>query len=142
MTLKSTLARGTAGPDVRDPAEHYVLGGGPVAELVARRLSDDGHTVAIVDESYAAADLRGHKGDPTDVETLKAAGLSAAATVFVATGEDHRNLLIAQLVRAHFDVASTVVLVNHPDRFESIAAAGHQTICASSALADALIGER
>jgi Trk K+ transport system NAD-binding subunit len=109
--------------------------------LVSRRLIADGHTAVIVDESYSSSEIRGHRGDPANVQTLKDAGLSQTSTVIVATANDRRNLLIAQLARAHFDVSRTIVLVNHPDRYEPLADAGHQTVCATTVLTDAIVGD-
>jgi len=56
----------------------------------------------------------------------------------VATPDDGRNLLVAQLVRTRFDVGGVFVLVHTPDRSDPVAEAGHEPICATSALADAV----
>jgi trk system potassium uptake protein TrkA len=120
-------------------ADHYVLGGGRVGSAVARRLRTDGHAVGVVDESYLPAELPGFRSDPTDVETLEEAGLSNATTVVVATRSDARNLLVAQLVRARFDVPRIVVLTNDPERLTAVAEAGHDPVCATAALSEALV---
>lgn len=122
-----------------EEATYYVLGGGHVGFAVAQRLQADGHTVKLVDESYDPSELSGRQGDPADVQTLEDAGVAAASTVVVAAQSDHRSLLIAQLVRVHFDVPQIVVLVNLPSRLDLLTEAGHEPVCATTALSDALI---
>lgn len=138
--MKPNLVTGNEPPNDAGETEYYVLGGGPVGEAVAERLSADGHTTTIVDESYDSSELPGREGDPADIQTLKEAGLSDGATVIVATRRDRRNLLIAQLVRAHFDVSRILVLVNVPNRYDVLVEAGHEPVCATTVLSDALVG--
>ena len=122
-----------------EQSAHYVLGGRHLGYAVARRLRADGHAVCVVDESHDRSETPGFRGDPADIRTLEAAGVGSASTVIVATGSDSRNLLIAQLVRANFDVKNVVVLVNTPDRVEIFTEAGHHPVCATSALSDTLV---
>jgi trk system potassium uptake protein TrkA len=122
-------------------SEYYVLGGGRVGEAVAERLSADGYPTSLVDESYDSSGLSGTRGDPADVRVLEEAGLSGASTVVVATQLDRRNFLIAQLVRSHFDVSRVLVLANVPERSDSLAEAGHETVCATTALSEALVDD-
>lgn len=120
-------------------AEYYVLGGNHLGASVARRLQAAGHVVRFVDETHSG-ELPGRRGNPQDVRLLEAAGLSEASTVIVVTPHDSRNLLIAQLVRTHFDVSEVLVLVNRPERHELAVDIGHRTVCATTALADEIIG--
>lgn len=120
---------------------YFILGGGELGEAIARRLQSDGYSVRVVDETYDAATVPGHRGDPADRRTLEAAGLSSAVGVIVATDTDSRNLLIAQLVAVNFDVDEVVVLVNGPERGDAIEAVGYQTICATTALSSAVATE-
>lgn len=125
-------------PTDREKSTYYVLGGKHLGSAVARRLRADGHPVRVVNESYDRSDTLGVRGDPTDVRTLEAAGVATASTVVVATESDSRNLLIAQLVRACFDVTNIIMLTNIPDRLDVFREAGHEPVCATSALSDAL----
>ena len=120
-------------------ATYYVLGGTHVGESVARRLHAAGHSVRFVDETCDSAEIPGIRGDPADIRVLKDAGISDTSTVVVATPRDTRNLLIAQLVRTHFDASEVLVLVNHPDRYDLVAEAGHEPACATTALSDAVV---
>ncbi len=135
-TIRST---GDRSHERVEDAACYVLGGGHVGTAVARRLRTDDHDVCVVDESCDPSEPVGFQGDPTDVRALEAAGVAGASTVVVATPSDRRNLLVAQLVRVHFDVPRVVVLANVPDRRDLLAEAGHEPVCATSALSDALV---
>ncbi|WP_227131629.1 NAD-binding protein [Halorubellus salinus] len=115
---------------------HQVLGGGHVGDAIADRLRADGHIVARVDETTVTTDERSVRGDPATLPTLSSADLGDADAVVVATGSDARNLLVAQQVRAHFDVERVLVLTHHPERVTSIAAAGHEPVCVTTVIAD------
>jgi len=116
-----------------------VVGGDAVGGAVARRLRADGNEVRVVGEPIDPSDTPDHPGDPTDVRLLEDADLDGATTVVVATSSDRRNLLVAQLVRVHFDVRRTVVLVNEPTRRDALAAAGHEAVCVGSTLSEAVL---
>jgi Trk K+ transport system NAD-binding subunit len=118
---------------------YCVLGGGHLGAAIARRLREDGHTVRTVDESNVPSEPAVLRGNPTDVRVLEEAEVASASTAIVATGSDRRNLLIAQLVRVHFDVPNVVVLANTPERLDLIAGAGHEAVCATSALSDVMV---
>jgi len=129
------------------PAEYVVLGGNHVGEAVASRLHAGGHDVLVVTDAPTSTDapastgIRTLEGNPAELSTLGAAGLSDESTVLIATRSDARNLLVAQLVRTNFDVPRTFVLTNHPDRADTVGAAGHEPICATTAIADAVVEE-
>lgn len=127
-----------------DRRAYCVLGGGHLGVAVARRLLANDDSVTLVDE-LSPSERRNLPetavvhGDPTDIAVLEETGLGNDSTVIIATQSDSRNLLIAQLVRINFDDPDIVVLTNFPDRFDSIEQAGHEPICATSVLSDALV---
>jgi len=123
------------------PAEYYVLGGEHLGASIARRLREAGHSVSLVDETQDSTETPGLRGNPSDVQVLTDAGVSENATVVAATSRDRRNLLIAQLARVHFDVAETFVLVNTPERYDLVAEVGHEPICVTSVLSDAVVDD-
>jgi trk system potassium uptake protein TrkA len=131
---------GDHSPDETEEITHYILGGTNVGIAIAERLHAAGHGVAIVDESHEPGDIPGVSGDPAAAEVLSESGIEAASTVVVATGLDRRNLLVAQLVRARFDVPRVVAFVNDPDRLPLFAEAGHEPFCVTTALSEA-VGE-
>jgi Trk K+ transport system NAD-binding subunit len=125
-----------AASDAGDRATHFVLGGAHLGVAIAERLRADGHAVAVVDERSDPADVPVTRASPTDVERLTEAGLETASSVTVATRSDARNVLVAQLVRVHFDVPRTLVLVHDPERVPLLAEAGHEPVCVSTALSE------
>lgn len=141
ITTNAMLVTRTTGggpTDRTSDATHYVLGGGHVGASVAERLRAAGHRAVVVDDSAEAPYDSRVSGDPSDVDVLEAAGVGSASLVVVATRSDRRNFLVAQLVRVNFDVPRIVVLVHDPDRLSLFEAAGHEPICATTALTDAL----
>lgn len=119
----------------------YILGSGPVGVAVARRLRANGHTVRVIDDSIELSEVPAERGDPTNVDLLADVGVDNASTVVVATRSDRRNLLVAQLVSTHFDVPRTIVLANEPPRLSLFEAAGHEPVCATTVLSEALLEE-
>lgn len=118
-------------------AEYYILGGEHLGASLAQRLHADGHPVDLIDGTCDPDGVSGLRGNPESVRVLEDAGISDTSTVVVAASQDRRNLLIAQLDRAHLDVPDTIVLVNDPDRDDLIADAGHEPIRATTVLSDA-----
>jgi Trk K+ transport system NAD-binding subunit len=137
ISLRST-ADGRS--DEIDDHTHYVLGGDHVGIAIAEQLQADGHHVTVVGESYEPNDIPRFAGDPSTLDVLTESGLRDASTVIVANRSDRRNLLVAQLVRTHFDVPRVVVLVNDPDRTALFAEAGHEPFCVTTILS-AAVGE-
>jgi len=121
-------------PETATEPSHVVLGD-TRSGVIARRLRADGHATAVVSETHEQGD------GVTDPGTLADAGVGDAATVIVTTRSDSRNLLVAQLVRAHFDVPRLLVLVNDPDRTAALAEAGHEPVCVASAVSESVVKE-
>jgi trk system potassium uptake protein TrkA len=114
------------------------LGGDHVGTAIAEQLQTDGHTVRLVDEISNSEEDPRIQASLTDVELLSEAGLEAATSVVVGTRSDARNFLIAQVVRAHFDVSRITVLVNDPRRLSAMADAGIEPICVTTVLSEAV----
>lgn len=119
-------------------SNYVVLGGGPIGSSIARRLHADRYAVHLVDESKNSPDIPGFRGDPAKIRDLEEADLSEVSTAIVTTQSDRRNLLIAQLVRAKFDVNRIVVLTNDPEKRDLFEAAGHDAVCATTAISTAI----
>jgi trk system potassium uptake protein TrkA len=128
------------GPDGTTRQPYAVLGGGDVGASIATQLVADGDEVTFVDEDCAETAENGVAGDPSDVAVLRGAGLADVATVVVATLRDKRNLLIAQIVKTHFDVTEVFVFVNRPDRSDIVVETGHSPICVSTEISAAVVG--
>jgi trk system potassium uptake protein TrkA len=130
-----SLSRPTGGSriDADESAEYCVLGGA-VGAAVADRLRADGHAVCRID--VTATDT--NRDDPPPA-ALDDDALATASTVVVATRSDARNLLLAQQLRTRFDIGRVLVLVHDPPRVPSFAAAGHEPVCATTALSEAVV---
>jgi K+ transport systems, NAD-binding component len=96
----------------------------------------DGHSVTIVNETHNSDTVPGIKGKPTDIELLTESGLETAESVVVGTQSDARNLLVAQLIRVHFDIQQITVLVYDPERISAVAEAGHEPLCVTTILSE------
>lgn len=91
-----------------------------------KTLQADGHSVAIAEEPCGSDDVPCYVGNPSELAVLSESEVGDASAVIVASQTGRRNLLIAQLVRAHFDVQRIIVLVDDPDRLNLFAEAGHE----------------
>lgn len=129
--------RFTGTPDGNDP-HYYVLGGDHLGAAVAAELEADGVAVTLITEQ-SPLQTDAIAGNPADVSLLAEAGIDETSRVIVATPSDRRNLLIAQLVSVQFGTTSIVVLINNPDRHDPINEAGHDVVCATTALTSALV---
>lgn len=122
-----------------------ILGGGHVGAALARRLDDFGEAVVldpdpIVVERAERSGVTAHEADVTSVRDLDRHDIGATDLAVVASDDDGRNLLVAQLLRVHFDVEHVVARVNDPRNVDSFGDRV-ETVCATSAVVDAL-GDR
>jgi trk system potassium uptake protein len=81
-----------------------IIGGGKVGSYLARRLSREGHVVAVIEANrdrarrvVADTKVLVFEGDGTDVELLGAADVDRADWLLAVTGVDEDNLVAAQL---------------------------------------------
>ncbi|MCM8771004.1 MAG: NAD-binding protein [Candidatus Omnitrophica bacterium] len=98
-----------------------IVGAGKVGHFLAKRLSEDKHTVALVEKDGSICeavakelDILVINGDGCDPHILEEAGIQKADVVAAVTGEDEDNLVICQLAKEKFGVHRTVGRVNDP----------------------------
>jgi trk system potassium uptake protein TrkA len=112
-----------------------VVGCGRVGSAVAKQLAGDGWQVTCVDEDEGALARLGSwrggfvPGHGMDVEVLERAGVAEADAAVVATNGDNTNIVVAQVLRARWEVPCVVVRILDPARAEFYAERGLRTVC-------------
>ncbi len=98
-----------------------IIGGGRVGRDLARLLLPEGHDVVLMEQDeQLAEDLSKEfdaliiRGDGTDLEYLKDAGLNKADVLVAVTGDDNVNVISSQLAKKIFQVPTVIARVNEP----------------------------
>lgn len=108
-----------------------IMGCGRLGMGVAKTLSDNGMKVKLIDHDHERAQRAAEelhtvlvfKGDATDSETLKEAGVESADYFLALTGDDEKNVLSALLAK-NLGVKRTTVLYTKPDYIDLIEVIG------------------
>ena len=131
VAIEAGLARQIGQALGVSPMRTIIIGGGRVGRALATRLENRGEYVVVVEdedervEQARSAGFTVHKGDGSEAETLRRAGIGETKRFIAATRDDDINLLACQLAITKFDVGSVYARVNEPqnvDAFESIGA--------------------
>jgi len=144
VTFEGGLARYIAEYLDVIPMRVIIVGGGRTGRALADRLEDRGENVVIVERDEEVVEQRrnqGYKverGNGTDTDVLRGAGMENAKVVVAATGDDDVNLLVAQLSKASFDTEKVIARVNNPDNIEAFEDLGVRSIGAAMASAWAI----
>lgn len=77
-------------------------------------------------------------GDGTDVKLLEKAGLSEAACVLAATGDDKTNILAAEIAREIFGIQKVIARMNDPARAKTYELIGIPTVSPTLLAASAM----
>jgi trk system potassium uptake protein TrkA len=124
-----------------------IVGCGRVGAAVAEAFDRAGHQVIVIDRVTSAFDkledsFKGNavRGDGTDEDMLRRAGVQGADLFLALTEGDNRNVMAAQLATEALGVAQVVAKVNDPLRAEAYAALGLATICRTDLMLDAIMG--
>jgi trk system potassium uptake protein TrkA len=128
------------------PLYIVIVGCGQLGGYLAGRLSQQGHSVVVVDRDDAAfaglpAEFSGFRveGDATEMEVLRRAKIDQADFVIAATREDNVNLMVAQFAGTVFGVRRVMARVFDPARMETYREFGIETICPTMLAADRLL---
>ena len=112
-----------------------VVGCGRVGSSLARALTGDGHTVAVIDRRGEAftrlgADFAGTtvQGIGFDRDRLIEAGIEQAGAVAAVTSGDNSNILVARVARENFGVEQVVARIYDPRRAVIYQRLGIQTV--------------
>ncbi|HEX55478.1 MAG: hypothetical protein DRO90_01695 [Candidatus Altiarchaeales archaeon] len=99
-----------------------IIGGGTTATALAKHLASEDHEIVIVEKDDERAKLLAEsmdalviRGDGSDTEILKDAGIERADAVVILTRDDNTNLTICQIVKK-FNVKRIVARVNDPGK--------------------------
>lgn len=116
-----------------------ILGCGRVGSLLAHRLDDLGHSVAIIDQDpdsfrKLSSGFEGQtvKGVGFDRETLESAGIERAHAFAAVSSGDNSNILAARVARETYGVEQVVARIYDPRRAEVYQRLGIPTVATVS----------
>jgi trk system potassium uptake protein TrkA len=123
-----------------------IVGCGRVGAALAEAFDNTGHDVTIIDTSTRAFDrlsseFKGQaiRGDGTDEDVLRKAGVVGADVLLALTEGDNRNVMAAQIGMEKLSVGRTIAKINDPVRAAAYAELGIATICRTTMLTDAVL---
>lgn len=122
------------------------MGCGRVGTLIAQRLEEAGHTVAIIDQNREAFRRLGPNfqgitltGVGFDRDILKQAGIERADAFAAVSNGDNSNILAARVARENFGVANVVARIYDPGRAEIYQRLGIPTVATVVWTADQIL---
>lgn len=125
-----------------------VAGGGHVGYYLARKLSANKHTVALIEKNKERCeeiikdlDILVINGDACEPHFLEEAGIKRAEVIAAVTGDDEDNLVICQLAKEVFNISRTVARVNDSDNEHTFSELGVDVPIDSTAIIAKIIEE-
>lgn len=122
------------------------MGCGRVGTLIAQRLEEAGHTVAIIDQNREAFRRLGPNfqgitltGVGFDRDILIQAGIERADAFAAVSNGDNSNILAARVARENFGVANVVARIYDPGRAEIYQRLGIPTVATVVWTADQIL---
>ncbi len=122
-----------------------IVGCGRVGASAADHWDKDGHEVVILDivtraferlsSSFGGTAIR---GDGTDEDVLRRAGVEGADVFLALTEGDNRNIMAAQVATEAFGVQDVIAKINDPLRADAYAEIGIATLCRTGMMLDSL----
>ncbi|HTK44204.1 MAG TPA: TrkA family potassium uptake protein [Patescibacteria group bacterium] len=123
-----------------------IVGCGRVGAALAEAFDNAGHEVIVLDTSTRAFDrlsdeFKGQaiRGDGTDEDVLRKAGVVGADVLLAFTEGDNRNVMAAQVAMEKLSVGKTIAKINDPVRAAAYADLGIATVCRTTMLTDAVL---
>jgi trk system potassium uptake protein TrkA len=123
-----------------------IVGCGRVGAALAEAFDNGGNEVIVIDPSTRAFDrLSGEfkgqaiRGDGTDEDVLRKAGVEGAEAFLALTEGDNRNVMAAQLAMEKLSVGKVLAKINDPVRAAAYAELGIATVCRTTMLSDAIL---
>jgi len=122
-----------------------IVGCGRVGASAAEIWDGAGHEVIVLDVSTRAferlpSSFGGDalRGDGTDEDVLRRAGIEGADIFLAMTEGDNRNVMAAQLAVEAFKVPRVIAKINDPVRAAAYAELGIATLCRTGLMVDAV----
>ena len=126
-----------------------IIGCGRLGSFLANRLSNEGHSVVVIDVNSNAFDalitdqFSGFRveGDATEFAVLKQAKIDKADVVIGATHDENVNIMTAQIAKKRFNVPKVYVRILDPNKESFCKAIGVECVCPTSIAAEKMIVE-
>jgi trk system potassium uptake protein TrkA len=126
-----------------------VIGCGRLGSFLANRLSNEGHSVVVVDinsnafDALTADQFSGFRieGDATELAVLKQAKMDKADVVIGATHDENVNIMASQIAKKRFNVATVFVRIFDPNKESFCKAIGIECVCPTSIAAEKMIAD-
>ena len=122
-----------------------IVGCGRVGASAAELWDKAGHEVIVLDVSTRAFERLASsfggsavRGDGTDEDVLRRAGIEGADIFLSLTEGDNRNVMAAQLAVEAFEVPRVIAKINDPVRAAAYAELGIATLCRTGLMLDAV----
>jgi len=122
-----------------------IVGCGRVGASAAELWDKAGHEVIVLDVSTRAFERlpsvfggSAVRGDGTDEDVLRRAGIEGADIFLALTEGDNRNVMAAQLAVEAFGVPRVIAKINDPVRAAAYAELGIATLCRTGLMVDAV----
>jgi trk system potassium uptake protein TrkA len=124
-----------------------VVGCGRLGSLLANKLSNEGHSIVVIDISTVAFDaltpdqFSGFRieGDATELAVLKQAKIDKADAVIGATHDENVNIMVAQIAKKKFNVPKVFVRIFDSDKESFCNAIGIEFVCPTTMAAEKMI---
>ena len=123
-----------------------IVGCGRVGAALAEAFDNGGHDVVVLDTSTRAFDrlseeFKGQaiRGDGTDEDVLRKAGVEGADVLLAFTEGDNRNVMAAQVAVEKLAVGKAIAKINDPVRAAAYAELGIATVCRTTMQTDAVL---
>ncbi|MEJ5187047.1 MAG: NAD-binding protein [Candidatus Geothermincolales bacterium] len=120
-----------------------MAGGGKVGSFLARKLTEKGNAVAVIEknertcrELASSLDIMVVHGDACDFRFQEEAQVDRADVFAAVTGDDDDNLVACQLARVSFNVPRTVARVNNPKNERIFQMMGIDAISSTSVISE------
>ncbi len=123
-----------------------IVGCGRVGAGLAEAFDNAGHEVIVIDLTSRAFDrlsdeFKGQalRGDGTDEDVLRRAGVEGADVFLALTEGDNRNVMAAQIAVEKLSIGKVMAKINDPVRAAAYAELGIATVCRTTMLTDSIL---